>query len=827
MPLVLLIFLVAFYLVYEDIKDRTTSEFNNEQLILAKTAAQGITSLFHDYQSNLTFLAKLKGIVDYTDDTKTLMADFYENHKDILVAITRVDNHGIIMYTYPVNQSVIGSDISYQKHVRQIIETHQPVISDVFLAAQGYLAIALHVPIFKEDQYNGSLAILIPIDKLGQLYLGKMKIRGTGNVWLLSENGIELFCPLKGHTGKSFLDITHHDASAIDLLDRIKTQNSGISDGIHQETIENEKSGVSDMYIAFYRAPLGNTYWTVLISCKKKDIFVTLTRLRNRLFLIFTLLFTIISFYFYSLVKVRNVLKEEAKRKKAEKSLQESEEKFRRLFEEHAAIKLLIDPKTGGIIDANKSAAKFYGWTREELKKMKLHQINILSEDEIKSRIDKVLVQGEIQFEFRHRLKNASLRDVEVYSSKIKIGEREILHSIVHDITKRKRTEEALIEAKKQAEESDRLKSAFLQNMSHEIRTPMNAIMGFSSLLTEYYNDKPKLEQFSEIIHQRSNDLLEIINDILDISKIESGQLSINKEECNIHGLFNELTVFFQEHQKRIGKQHIGFNLHVFCKPSEYTIITDKVKLRQIFINLIGNAFKFTNSGTIEGGCKLEKNGDLLFFVSDTGIGIPLDKQGAIFERFIQLNNNSNIIYGGTGLGLSIVKGLIDLLNGRIWLNSEPGKGTTFYFTFPFLEASSKTEKVVATNTISYDFTHKTILIVEDDQFNTLYIKALLNDTGLKIIHTRLGSEAVDIAVSQSPDLILMDIRLPDINGYEATKQIRLEKPDIKIIAQTAYASFNDKQLAMEAGCNDYISKPLKRELLLEMINRYLHKQIS
>jgi PAS domain S-box-containing protein len=827
MPLVLVIFLVAFYLVYEDIKDRTTSEFNNEQLILAKTAAQGITSLFHDYQSNLTFLAKLKGIVDYTDDTKTLMADFYENHKDILVAITRVDNHGIIMYTYPVNQSVIGSDISYQKHVRQIIETHQPVISDVFLAAQGYLAIALHVPIFKEDQYNGSLAILIPIDKLGQLYLGKMKIRGTGNVWLLSENGIELFCPLKGHTGKSFLDITHHDASAIDLLDRIKTQNSGISDGIHQETIENEKSGVSDMYIAFYRAPLGNTYWTVLISCKKKDIFVTLTRLRNRLFLIFTLLFTIISFYFYSLVKVRNVLKEEAKRKKAEKSLQESEEKFRRLFEEHAAIKLLIDPKTGGIIDANKSAAKFYGWTREELKKMKLHQINILSEDEIKSRIDKVLVQGEIQFEFRHRLKNASLRDVEVYSSKIKIGEREILHSIVHDITKRKRTEEALIEAKKQAEESDRLKSAFLQNMSHEIRTPMNAIMGFSSLLTEYYNDKPKLEQFSEIIHQRSNDLLEIINDILDISKIESGQLSINKEECNIHGLFNELTVFFQEHQKRIGKQHIGFNLHVFCKPSEYTIITDKVKLRQIFINLIGNAFKFTNSGTIEGGCKLEKNGDLLFFVSDTGIGIPLDKQGAIFERFIQLNNNSNIIYGGTGLGLSIVKGLIDLLNGRIWLNSEPGKGTTFYFTFPFLEASSKTEKVVATNTISYDFTHKTILIVEDDQFNTLYIKALLNDTGLKIIHTRLGSEAVGIAVSQSPDLILMDIRLPDINGYEATKQIRLEKPDIKIIAQTAYASFNDKQLAMEAGCNDYISKPLKRELLLEMINRYLHKQIS
>jgi signal transduction histidine kinase len=226
--------------------------------------------------------------------------------------------------------------------------------------------------------------------------------------------------------------------------------------------------------------------------------------------------------------------------------------------------------------------------------------------------------------------------------------------------------------------------------MSHEIRTPMNAIMGFSSLLVDYYNDKPRLEQFAEIINLRCNDLLEIINDILAISKIESGQLPVNKEACNLDDLFAELADFFTEHQRKIGKLHIKFELSSQCHSSDFTINTDKVKLRQIFINLIGNAFKFTEKGKIEGGCKLDENNNLVFYVSDTGIGIPPDKLDIIFERFIQLPQDRDITYGGTGLGLSIVKGLIGLLGGRIWVESEPeilseGKpgGTTFYFSIP------------------------------------------------------------------------------------------------------------------------------------------------
>ena len=377
--------------------------------------------------------------------------------------------------------------------------------------------------------------------------------------------------------------------------------------------------------------------------------------------------------------------------------------------------------------------------------------------------------------------------------------------------------------ARKQAEESDRLKTAFLQNMSHEIRTPMNAIMGFADLLAENYNNRPKLEKYSEIINQRCNDLLDIINDILDISKIESGQLPVNIEDCNLRDMFAELTTFFSEQQERMGKQHIAFRLEAGCDNTQQIITIDKVKLKQIFINLISNAFKYTEAGTIKGGCRVDDENKLLFYLSDTGIGIPRDKHAYIFERFAQIKHGHNQAIGGTGLGLPIVKGLVTLLGGKLWLESEPGKGSTFYFTLPYNTLKAEPHKAKKTS-ISQGpaYSGKTILLVEDDQYNAEYLKEILAIAGLTIIHTEFGQEAVSIALSQDIDLVLMDIRLPDINGYEATRQICEKKPLLKIVAQTAYASHDEKQKALNAGCIDYMSKPTRREHLMGLLNKLL-----
>jgi PAS domain S-box-containing protein len=391
------------------------------------------------------------------------------------------------------------------------------------------------------------------------------------------------------------------------------------------------------------------------------------------------------------------------------------------------------------------------------------------------------------------------------------------------DITQSINYENEIIIAKDKAEESDRLKTAFLQNMSHEIRTPMNAIMGFSELLLKNYDNKDKLEKFSTIINQRCNDLLDIINEILDISKIESGQLPIKIEECNLASLFAELEFFFSEYQKRIKKQHIKLNIQTVCEPADNIIITDKVKLKQIYINLISNALKFTEKGNIDLGCKYDSHNNLIFYVSDTGIGIPVEKQNKIFERFVQLNNDTNQASGGTGLGLSIVKGLVNLLGGEIWLDSKVGKGTIFYFTVPFKRLKSVPKKQHFDEEIrEFNFPDKTILIVEDDLYNSEYIKEILFETGLTILHTISGKEAIKEAAEHSPDLILMDIHLPDITGYEAIYKIKENNPKSRIIAQTAYAAQEDYVKAIESGCVDYISKPLNRNHLINLISKYL-----
>jgi PAS domain S-box-containing protein len=383
-----------------------------------------------------------------------------------------------------------------------------------------------------------------------------------------------------------------------------------------------------------------------------------------------------------------------------------------------------------------------------------------------------------------------------------------------------------LLLTKEKAEESGRLKTAFLQNMSHELRTPMNAIMGFSDLLDSNFDNKEKLKSFSKIIRQRCSDLLEIINDILDISKIESGQLPVNVDEFYLSELFADLSSFFAEYQKRMGKEHILFHLQASCNHSQNLIVTDKVKLKQIFINLITNAFKFTDVGKIEGGCKIDKNNNLVFYVSDTGIGIPRNKQEAVFDRFTQLNDGLKKNIGGTGLGLPIVKGLIGLLGGEITLESEPNIGSTFTFTFPFKATTLVHLQSLQLEKLNSEILfHKTILIVEDDLFNAEYINEILSDRSLYILQAENGKKAIEISISQPLDLVLMDIRLPDMNGYEAVRQIRQYKPQLKIIAQTAYAAQDEKQKAIDIGCIDYISKPIKQEMLLTMICKHLSNQ--
>lgn len=391
------------------------------------------------------------------------------------------------------------------------------------------------------------------------------------------------------------------------------------------------------------------------------------------------------------------------------------------------------------------------------------------------------------------------------------------------DVTDRVQAKKELILAKEKAEESDRLKTAFLQNMSHEIRTPLNAIMGFSDLLSSSFDDKEQLMSFTDIIRRRGGDLLEIINDVLDIAKIESGQLELHSDNYNMGDFFSELESFFSEYRVRLNKQDVEFKLHVANSLKQMDVILDSGKLLQILTNLIGNAFKFTPSGLIELGCDIKDDHFFSFYVRDTGIGIPKEKQTVIFERFMQVNNDNTRLYGGTGLGLSIVLGLLRMLGGTIWVDSELGEGSTFSFTFPFSLKNTEAQIDLKENT-SLDIASQnaTVLIVEDDFYNYAFLKEVLARTNYVVLQTDNGESAVDIATNQEVDLILMDVRLPGMTGLEATRLIKKIKPGIKIIAQTAYATTTDNELALNAGCVGYISKPISKKKLLDLMEEVL-----
>ena len=379
-----------------------------------------------------------------------------------------------------------------------------------------------------------------------------------------------------------------------------------------------------------------------------------------------------------------------------------------------------------------------------------------------------------------------------------------------------------LKEAKEKAEESDRLKSAFLANMSHEIRTPMNGIMGFSMMLADPQLPKETRDSYLKIVNSSCEQLLHIVNDIIDISKIEAGQIDVNESAFDLKILLNEVVTFYSSTAREKGVKLEIDQLRCNLSTTSW-IITDRTKLRQIFDNLFSNAVKFTPSGKIILRCEL-MNGFIRFEVEDTGIGIEPELQNVIFERFRQVESTYTKTYGGTGLGLAITKAYVEKLGGSISVHSEYGKGSTFSFKLPYKpvsEINMQKEQVSKFRPLDLGMT---ILVVEDEEINWLYLNEILKNR-VKVLRAVNGKEAIEL-VKQNPgiDIILMDIKLPDINGLELTKIIKKMNARIKIIAQTAYALSGDRESVIAAGCSGYISKPVNRDELLNLIIAYSDK---
>jgi signal transduction histidine kinase len=410
----------------------------------------------------------------------------------------------------------------------------------------------------------------------------------------------------------------------------------------------------------------------------------------------------------------------------------------------------------------------------------------------------------------------------------ISLMSRSIGNSIDRNIADRIKAEEELIIAKEHAEESDRLKSAFLANMSHEIRTPMNGILGFAELLKEPDLTGDEQQEYIKIIEKSGARMLNIINDIVDISKIEAGLMKLDMKEFNINEQVEYIYTFFKP---EVEAKRMTFSLKNTLTAKEATITTDREKLYAILTNLVKNAIKYTDQGSVEFGYKLVgthgRASQLQFYIKDTGIGIPKDRQEAIFERFIQADILDKKARQGAGLGLSISRAYIQLLGGKIWVESEEGVGSTFYFTLPYNAEPVKKNVVqrLAPSDKTDSIRKLKILIAEDDETSEMLIAITMKTISYEVLKATTGIEAVEACRSNPDiDLVLMDIQMPEMNGYETTRQIRQFNKNVIIVAQTAYALSGDPEKALEAGCNDYISKPIKKDELLALIQQHFYK---
>jgi len=388
---------------------------------------------------------------------------------------------------------------------------------------------------------------------------------------------------------------------------------------------------------------------------------------------------------------------------------------------------------------------------------------------------------------------------------------------------------EKLLLAKEKVEELNKLKSAFLANLSHEIRTPMNGIIGFSTLLKDNPNiDRDTFTKYLSIINKSGYILLNLIDDIIDFSKIEAKQLKIHYRACRINNIMDELFRFYNEEKKTVEKSHIQIILEKEVEHSDFTIYSDPNRMNQVLFELLSNALKFTYEGKIVFGYKMISN-EMLFYVQDTGIGLAPYERDIIFERFRQVDDKTTRKYGGAGLGLFISKGIVENMNGKIWVESKkenreenkPG-GSTFYFSVP-LKIIETTHASVKKQEKIFMWPGKTILIVEDARISYELLTKFLKDSQVNFVHAENGEQAVELCRNKHPiDLVLMDIHLPMMDGLETTRQIKQYNPDLPVIAQTANAMDEDRKNIIEAGCDDYIAKPINKYDLMEKINYFL-----
>lgn len=815
---------------YREARTMAIDRLNQAQEIHARQAVLGIQDTVKRWEQILISFVRMEqtGHLDFQRD-KNFLEFFHKTYTDQITNITRMNEKGKIINSIPYDRKFIGMDISGQKHVQLLLKTQKTTISDVFQSVQNHSMISLHVPVFINGRFTGSIAVGLNFKKIAKRYLQVIKIGETGYAWLITRDGTEIYCPVPGHTGKSvYLNCAEFPTiitMANEMLKGKRGRTTYVFDMIRDKKVHQVKK-----HAVYMPIHLLNTYWSIVVASDEREILASLSGFRNRLVIIMLILIIGGSIFSFLGLKGYLVIREGQKRKVIEDALIESEKKYRTIVETAIEGIWAMDENFTTSF-ANQRMAEMLGYsTVEELLGKKVDYFMFPEDltDHTKKMKNRQKGMGEI-YERRFRRKDGSECRTLVSAVPNMREDQSFAGSFAMftDITTLKELEkervkliEQLKESLEKANEANRLKSEFLAMMSHEIRTPLTGIVGFSHILFTDKNIDEEVRKTAEIIFNSSQRLNLLLANLLELSSLHAGKdVKIVLQQFDLRKLLNDIIILFQKNTESSQNEII---LQFDC---DNIIYSDPLRIQQILFNIIGNALKFTEHGKITITVEQQEN-ILSIRIQDTGIGIPENKINEIFDVFQQIDNTSDRRkYQGVGIGLSLCKKFIEALNGEIKVESKPGKGSVFTIIIP----RTPYQKISVIHQeqlpdMPSELPAARILFAEDDATSFNYLKSIFRTIqSSRNAGFTNGKELLDHFQKDGDyNVIFLDIQMPEMDGIECLKEIRKINKTIPVFAVTAFALKDDREKFISLGFTGYISKPIDTDELIKTLKEFI-----
>ncbi|HDO31124.1 MAG TPA: response regulator [Desulfobacteraceae bacterium] len=817
-----------FYLSYRDVKIKTIAAFNNEQRIMARQAAREIQSFFTEYAISLGYLAKHKNIIDLDQAGKKLIKEFYNQHSGQIRAITRIDASGRIVYTIPFVRRAIGRDVSHQAHNRRIMEDHRPLVSEVFMAVQGYRAVAFAMPVFKDHTYRGSLSILVPFRQIAKKYLADIRLGDSGSAWLLSSKGIELFCPSPGHAGQSVFKTF---ASAPTVIAMAKKMIKG-EPGTTVYTYERKRGNVTrtvTSHAVYLPIELPDNFWSIMVATPEDQVLAAMKFFRDAWLVLILVAFTGSILLTLYLFKAWAIVREEETRRAAEQVLRESEEKYRMLVENANDLIFIVQDEV--VKYANPKAEKIFGCSLAELKSKPFIEYIHPDDRDMVPAIHRRGPPGEKNENlYSFRAVNEKAEDVYLQiSSRLTTWKgRPATIILARDITELKRAAREKKKLEGQLRQALKMEAigTLAGGIAHDFNNILAAIVGYADLAKDELPAESRSGKRIDEVLKASGRARDLVQQILAFSRKSEQE----RAPLQLHLLVKETL--------KLLRASIPSTIEIRrnIDPHSGNILADPTQIHQVLMNLCTNAAQAMDEkgGVLFVGldCLELKEKDfkgeadprpgpyVRLTVKDTGCGIDPFIMDRIFDPYFTTKE----VGKGSGMGLSVVHGIVKSHNGKITVASKLNQGTTFKVYFPRVEEESQPKPE---GSAPLPVGGERILFVDDEQDLTDATRGILTYLGYRVTAKTSSLEALALFRSQPDafDLVITDQTMPEMTGVQLAGELLGIRPDLPIILCTGYSSKVDAGVAEDMGIRAFAMKPVGQDKLAEVIRQVLDEK--